>query len=196
MLRHRLQTVAPCCGPTVYPARRRNLSSEVPPYVSPLLAVLLFLHVISAIVAFGPSFAFPIIGGLGARNPQHGAFAVDVSEAIEKRMVLPMALTMPITGVAMIIVAGIDPTTPWLAIAIVLYVIAVSYAFLVQVPAVAQFSRALHELAAGGPPPAGAPAGPPPHIAALSKKVARGGMLLSFLVVVIVFLMVTKLTFT
>jgi uncharacterized membrane protein len=164
--------------------------------VSLLLAVLLFLHVISAIVAFGPTFAFPIIGALGARNPQHGLFAVEVSEAIENRMVLPMALTMPVTGVAMIIVAGIDPTTPWLAIAIVLYVIAVGYAFLVQVPAVSEFARALHELTSAGPPPAGAPVGPPPHIAALSTKVARGGMLLSGLVVVIVFLMVTKLTFT
>jgi len=168
----------------------------VPPSVSPLLGVLLFIHVITAIVAFGPSFAMPIIGSLGARNPQHGAFAVDVSEAIEKRMVIPVALTMPITGVAMIIVAGIDPTTPWLAIAIVLYVIALTYAIAVQTPTVTKFAAALHELSTAGPPPEGAPAGPPPHIAALSQKVARGGMLLSFLVVVIVFLMVTKLTFT
>ncbi len=164
--------------------------------MSPLLGVLLFLHVVSAIVAFGPTFAMPIIGGLGARNPQHAAFAVEVTEAIEKRMVLPMALTMPVTGVAMIIVAGIDPTTPWLAIAIVLYVIALGYAIVVQNPTVSQFARALHELVSAGPPPADAPAGPPPHIAALSTKVARGGMLLSSLVVVIVFLMVTKLTFT
>ena len=164
--------------------------------MSPLLAVLLFLHVTSAIVAFGPTFAFPIIGALGARNPQHGLFAVEVSEAIEKRMVLPMAYTMPVTGVAMIIVAGIDPTTPWLAIAIVLYVIALSYAIFIQNPTVSRFAVALRELAAAGPPPADAPAGPPPHVAALSARIARGGMLLGLLVVVIVFLMVTKLTFT
>ncbi len=180
----------------MYPARRRKPSSEVLHSVSVLLAVLLFLHVISAIVAFGPTFAFPIIGALGARNPQHGLFAVEVSEAIENRMVLPMALTMPVTGVAMIIVAGIDPTTPWLAIAIVLYVIALGYAFFIQVPTVSKFATALRDLSAAGPPPADAPAGPPPHIAALSARVARGGMILSLLVVVIVFLMVTKLTFT
>ena len=163
--------------------------------MTPLLGVLLFIHVITAIVAFGPTFAFPIIGSMGAKDPQHSAFAVEVTEAVEKRMVLPMALTMPITGLAMMYVAGISPFEPWLAIAIVLYVIAIVYVIAVQNPTVAQFAVALHGLATAGPPPAGAPAGPPPQIAQLSRKIMRGGMLLSLLVVAIVFLMVTKLTF-
>jgi len=163
--------------------------------VTPLLSVLLFLHVITAIVAFGPGFAFPLIGGLAGKHPQHAGFAVEAFELIEKRMTLPLALTMPVTGVAMILVAGINPLVPWLAIAIVLYVIALGYAILVQNPTVAELVGEMRGMAMAGPGAASASemAGPPPKIAALTAKTARGGQILSLLVVAIVFLMVTKI---
>jgi Predicted integral membrane protein (DUF2269) len=174
--------------------------------MTPLLATLLFLHVISAIVAFGPVFAFPVVASMGQRNPQHGLFAVELSERLETRMVIPVALTMPITGVAMILVAGISPFTNfWLATAIVLYTIAILYALFVQVPAVRQLAGLLRQMPSPPPPsPEGAPAGssapgvpsgPPPRVAQVSTKVARGGQFLSVLVVLIVLLMVTKITF-
>ena len=163
--------------------------------MSVLLALLLFLHVISAIVAFGPSFAFPLFGRLSRSHPQHAGFAMELAAVIERRIIIPVGLSMPVTGVAMIIVAGINPLTPWLAIAIVIYTAAILFAIFVQLPTVTAMGTALRELAGGGPPPAGAPAAPPPHIAALSERVNRGGMFLSLAVVAIVFLMVTKLSF-
>jgi hypothetical protein len=164
--------------------------------MTPLLATLLFLHVISAIVAFGPVFAFPVVASMGQRNPQHGLFAVELSERLETRMVIPVALTMPITGVAMILVAGISPFTNfWLATAIVLYTIAILYAWFIQVPAVREMAGLLRQMTAAPAAPAGAPAGPPPRLAEVGKKIERGGQFLSVMVVVIVLLMVTKITF-
>lgn len=169
--------------------------------MTPLLATLLFLHVIAAIVAFGPTFAFPIIAKLGQQNPQHGLFAVELSERIETRMTIPLALTMPVTGVAMILVTGISPFTNfWLGTAIILYTIAILYAWFIQVPAVREMAGLLRQMSAapGGSPagaPAGAPAGPPSRLVDVGQKIERGGQFLAVLVVVIVLLMVTKITF-
>ena len=150
---------------------------------------LLFLHVLAAIVAFGPTFAFATIGGLGGREPQHANFATRVSQTIASRLVYPIGITLPITGAAMILVAGIDLSNRaylWLDIAIILYVIAYGYSFFVQRPIVEKIVAMT-----SAPPPPGA-TGPPPELAGLVKQVQRGGMVLGILLVVIVFLMVVK----
>ena len=158
-----------------------------------LVPVFLFLHVLGAIVAFGPSFAFPIIGGMGGKEPMHGNFALRVTEKIERGIVVPLAVVQGITGVGLIWSAGINPTTNlWLGLGIILYLIALSYAIFVQIGAV-EHVIALTTMPAGGPPP-GAPAGPPAGLAEAIQKVQRGGILLTVLIVAIVFLMVVKPT--
>src|SRR5687767_15783055 len=102
---------------------------------------LLFLHVLGAIVAFGPTFAFSIVGAMGGAEPQHANFATRVSAAITSKRVLPVGITLPITGLAMIAVVGINPLERdrwWLALGIVLYLIAYGYGFFVQRPLVAR----------------------------------------------------------
>lgn len=158
-----------------------------------LVPVFLFLHVLGAIVAFGPSFAFPIIGGMGGKEPMLGNFAVRVTEKIERGIVLPLAVVQGVTGIGLIWSAGINPTTNfWLGLGIILYLIALSYSIFVQVGAV-EHVITLTTMPAGGPPP-GAPAGPPPGLAEAVQKVQRGGMLLTVLLVSIIFLMVVKPT--
>jgi uncharacterized membrane protein len=150
---------------------------------------LLFLHVLAAIVAFGPTFAFATIGGLGGKEPQHANFATRVSSTISSRLVYPIGITLPITGAAMILVLGIDLSSRaylWLDIAIVIYIVAYGYSFFVQRPIVDRIIEMTST-----PPPPGA-TGPPPELMRLVKQVQRGGMVLGILVVVIVFLMVVK----
>ena len=51
--------------------------------------LFLILHIMAAIVAFGPTFAFPLMGGMIATNP---AWALPISEAMERieaRITLP-----------------------------------------------------------------------------------------------------------
>jgi uncharacterized membrane protein len=150
---------------------------------------LLLLHVLGAVVAFGPTFSFSLIGAMAGREPQHANFATRITHAVSDRLVIPVALTMPITGVAMILVAGINLAAPqyrWLDVAIVVYVVVLSYGVLVQRRTVER----LIELTSA-PPPAGA-SGPPPEVPAVVRRVQLGGMFMGAGIVLILFLMVVK----
>ena len=159
----------------------------------PLFLLLLFLHIGGAILAFGPSFAMPIIGAAGGREPQHANFAIRLSEAIVKQRVTPLAIWVGVTGVLLIIVAGRSPGELWLSVAIALYVFALVFSFVVATPN----TKKLIEATSGGPPPAPAPgspppSGPPPHIAELVRKSQRNGMILGLMVVLILLMMIFK----
>ncbi len=52
---------------------------------------LLFLHVLGAIIAFGPTFAFPIIGAMGGKEPQHANFATRAAHLVGQRLDEPLA---------------------------------------------------------------------------------------------------------
>jgi uncharacterized membrane protein len=150
---------------------------------------LLFLHVLGAIVAFGPSFAFPIVANMGRSEPQHGNFGVRVSHAIASRLVYPIGITLPITGAALMLVRGIDPSMRqnwWLGIAIVLYAIAYGYSFFVQ----RRLVDRVIEITSSPPPPGAT--GPPPELMALGRRIGQGGMAMTALLIAIILLMVVK----
>jgi hypothetical protein len=150
---------------------------------------LLFLHVLGAIVAFGPTFTFPFVGAMARAEPQHANFATRVSHTIAGRLVYPIGITLPITGALMILVRGIDLSSRaywWLGIAIVLYVIAYGYSYFVQSKLV---DRVIEITSA--PPQPGA-SGPPPELPPLVRRIQRGGMATSVLLVSIILLMVVK----
>ena len=153
----------------------------------------LFFHVAGAIFAFGPTLVFPIVGALAARDPRFGHFAAEVNHTIESRLVLPVAVSMAVSGTGLIIAGHFNLTkAPWLGAGIILYIIALGIATGFLAPN----GRKLVAATAGGPPPGGppegAPAGPPPHIAALIKRSQVAGMVLLGLLVTIIFLMVVK----
>ena len=162
-----------------------------------MFQLFLFLHVLGAIAVFGPTFIFPIIASRAQKSPQHSHFAAELSETIESKVVLPGAVVQGITGILVFatIPGGLDlggPGGRWLIVAVVLYAIAIAYAFAVQAPAAVKMVQLTGAMS--GPPPAGAPAGPPPEIVATGKKLQQGGMLLTVLIVAIVLLMVTRPT--
>ncbi len=159
----------------------------------------LLLHVLGAIIAFGPTFAFPIIGAMGGNEPMHANFATRASDKVNDRLVEPVAASMAVTGVLMIWSAGINPFAPeyrWLLVAIVIYVFALSFAIFAQRPKVKEIIALSggHPGATSGPPPAaeGASAGPPPALAAAIGATQRNGIILTLALVAIVFLMVVK----
>lgn len=154
-----------------------------------LFPYLLFLHVLGAIVAFGPTFTFSIIGAMGGAEPQHANFATRITHALTSRRVLPVGITLPITGLAMIAVVGINPLERerwWLALGIVLYVIVYGYGFFVQ----RKLAERVIEITSTPPPPGAS--GPPPELKALVRRIQLGGMGMGLLIVAIVFLMVVK----
>ncbi|HET7028255.1 MAG TPA: DUF2269 family protein [Candidatus Limnocylindrales bacterium] len=162
--------------------------------MSPIVAILLFLHVAGAIIAFGPSFAMPIIGAMGGKEPMHANFATRVTLQIEERIIVPLALFQAVTGIGLIWFAGFNLIeSHWLLLGIILYVIALAFAMAVQTNSVKRVIE-LTTMPAGGPPP-GAPAGPPPGVPEAVQRVQRGGMFLGIMILVIVFLMVVKPAF-
>lgn len=154
---------------------------------------LLFLHVMGAILAFGPTFAYSIMGAMAGREPQHANFSSRQTEAIGNKLVYPLAILQGVTGVLVFISAPTDEFKVgfWLPLAIVLYATALIFALTIQ-------RNALHHLIqlTSTPPPPGTPPGPPPpEVLVTVKKIQRGGIFLGALIVVIVFLMVVKPTF-
>jgi len=151
---------------------------------------LLFLHVLGAIIAFGPVYSLPILGVRARRSPQHANFAAATSLAISRGVIIPVALSMAVTGGGMILVAGIDLTTErWLGVAIILYAVALAYSVFVQVPA----ARRMVELTATPPPPGST--GPPPELLATAARLQRGSAFLIAAVTAIAALMVLKPSF-
>ncbi len=152
---------------------------------------LLFLHILGAVVAFGPTFAFAFFGAATGREPQHANFTLRTIDFIARRLVVPLAILQGITGLGLFLAEGINLLDRWwLLVAIVLYAAALYIAIGLNLPNL----RRLIELTT---PPAGAPpgppaGGPPPELLSRVARSRQYGMAMSGLVVAIVFLMVVK----
>ncbi len=148
----------------------------------------LFLHILSAVLAFGTAMlAFPFVGAFAAKEPAHLNFALRLNYALGRRAVAPLALTTFTLGIVLVIVGDWDLlANEWLVISIVLFLITFAGAQLVTLPAVGR----LVELTAS-PPPAGSQ-GPPPEVARLVRRVRIGGTLSAVLLATIILLMVWK----
>ena len=150
---------------------------------------LLLLHILAAIVAIGPNFAYSTIRALGQQEPQHANFGTRVSHAISARLVYPVGLVIPATGIAMILILGLDLTSRtfwWLDVAIVIYSGVYLYSFFVQRPIIER----IIEMTSSPPPPGSN--GPPPGLVALAARATAGGTTMLILLVVVVSLMVVK----
>jgi len=151
-----------------------------------LVPYLLFLHVLGAILAFGPTFAYSIMGSMAGKEPQFANFSTRQTEAIGNRLVYPLAVFQGVTGVLLIWAASFNVMgTGWLAAGIVLYLITLTYALTIQ-------RNTVHHLIelTSTPPAPGSP--PNPEIPATVRRIQRGGIFLALMIVVIVFLMVVK----
>lgn len=147
----------------------------------------LFLHMLAAVVAFGPIFTFPVIGISAAREPRHALFAARVNKRIEEFLVVPLAASMLVSGSGLLITAHVDLLKTWyLLMALALYVVAMALALGVAVPTVARMVRLLDAAPAV---PSGAAA---PDIARLDRRVRVLGGVLQLLFLVIIFLMIVK----
>jgi hypothetical protein len=149
----------------------------------------LLLHIAAAIIAFGPTFVFPLIGSLLEKNPQNAHFAVELMHMMETRLIVPVALTMLVSGTGLIISANVNVlATTYLWVAILLYLAALAIAFLNQLPTTSKLLVAT----AAGPPPGAPPGPPPPHSTALINRARVGGQIQTVMLLIIIFLMVIK----
>jgi uncharacterized membrane protein len=147
---------------------------------------LLFLHILGAIVGFGPTFAFAILGPLAKKTGGPPAMGIMLGmKGVLDALIVPIALTVqPITGVLLIMEGGWISdffSHIWLVAGIVLYIAAITISLGINRPSLSK----MIELAGSGQ--AGTP-----EFGAIAKRGAMAGPILTLLLLAIVFLMVWK----
>lgn len=141
-----------------------------------------FLHILAAVAAFGPGFAFPFIGALARKTPGSFPLVAKLGETLGKRLIIPGAVIVLLTGLAQVGQLRINLLrTPYILISLILFLAALAISVFVQLPA----GKALARMADGAPP-----GPPPPEAMSLIQKQKVMGMLLLSLFVIILALMV------
>lgn len=145
---------------------------------------LLTLHIFGAIAGFGATFAFPFIGALAQKPGAPVAWFLRLSETIASRWVEIFAATVvPGTGAGLIITQHVSPwesQNRWLLAALILYVIAFTFATFVQTPRTKKALQMAEAEQFG------------PEFGAHMKKLAMGGQMLTVFLITIIILMVVK----
>ena len=112
----------------------------------------LYVHILAAIVAFGPTFAFPLIGAMSGKQPQYAMVLTEVMEKIESRMTIPLAVVVALAGTGLIYAQHIDLwKTGWLVAGIILFAIAFFFALFVQGPTTVKLLNLLKSMPARRP---------------------------------------------
>lgn len=149
----------------------------------------LFLHILAAVIAFGPLFVFPIIGTMAAQSPQNMRFATELDHRISTRLVIPLSLTMLISGSGLIWTSDINFfRTNYLIVAVALYFVALIISVMVLVPTTKQLLHIAEQM----------PAAPiarnsfPPQVQGLVRRTQMFGGLDMVLFLVIIFLMIVQ----
>ena len=107
--------------------------------MSGLFFVFLALHLIAVVVAYGSTIVLPF---LRTATPAANVPLIKVERVVTEKLALPAALSMPFSGAAMVVVAGINPTTQfWLWASIVLYLGTLVYLVIRQWPGVMRLVR-------------------------------------------------------
>jgi len=79
-------------------------------------------------------------------------FALRLIRMISRRVMIPAALAMPVSGLLLIWSEGIDlMATHWLVLSVALFVVAVGFAILVQLPTIERMVELATRMSAGAP---------------------------------------------
>jgi uncharacterized membrane protein len=155
-----------------------------------MFRIFLFIHVLSAIVAFGPNFSIPIMAAWIQKNDPGGTeFLLKMGNVLGRRQIGPASALLLLSGIGLILTTNRPITQPWLAGGIVLYLIAMGLGIFVQTPSSNRMIRiAKGDLEGLNIPPDGA-------FQALMQEVKRSrvvGTILMVLFLIILALMIWK----
>lgn len=89
---------------------------------------LKFVHVVSAIAAVGTNLTYFVWLRRIRKAPGEDTFVLEGLQELDKKLANPAYIALPVTGVAMVLVADIGFSVFWIAAAIVLYVAMAAFA--------------------------------------------------------------------
>jgi uncharacterized membrane protein len=156
---------------------------------------LLFAHVLGAVLAFGPTYAYGTYASLAAQEGGAARSFNDRARAlVNRRMVMPGTLVVLLSGIGIIWVLDYPWTSQsarWLQASIVLFGAMIAYNLVVSRRRQGRLATLMAEARAAAPAD-GPPPGPSPEAVELIGKVRRDGKAMGVVVIVILFLMVVK----
>jgi uncharacterized membrane protein len=138
-------------------------------------------HIVLAIVAVGSNVTYGIWQVRAAREPQHVGWALRGVKFLDDRIANPAYVLLGAVGVAMVLIGPWKFETPWLAIAIGLYVALAAVGFGLFSPTLSRQIRVYETDGAASD-----------EFVALGRRSRVLGLLLAVIVLAIVSLMVLK----
>jgi len=158
--------------------------------------ILLVVHILSAIVGFGPLMLNGLYGAEAKKRQGPGGLAIGEANFHVTEFAEKIVYTVPIWGIGLVFMSdGVWAFKQiWVGLAIVLYLVATAISHAVMFPSSKRMNALAAALVAAGPPPAGATGRPPQvdEMEALGKKLGAGGGVLALILVAILSLMVFK----
>lgn len=153
--------------------------------------VFLFLHVLGAIAAVGPTITYALWARLGERaGPGQRAFAINGISWVDSHLATPAFMTQAVTGIVLILLLEISFLhTAWLLTGVIIYVVVTVLAVTVLTPLVKRQIELADQVASDPSDPA-----LEGQLAAATARVALIGRLVGVLTLAIVFFMVVKPT--
>lgn len=143
--------------------------------------LLVFVHVLSAVVALGSNFTYSIWLSRARRNPEHLAYVLRTVQAIDNRVANPAYGLLLLTGLAMIAWGPHAITERWIISSLVLYAVAIVLGIGFYTPAL---RRQIAAAETSGPES--------PEYQRAARRGTTVGVLVSVIVLAILFLMVVK----
>jgi uncharacterized membrane protein len=155
------------------------------------IQVFLFLHILGAITAVGPTLSYALWLRLGERgSASERSFALRGISWVDSHLATPAFIAQAVTGIVLILLLEIDFfETAWLITGVSIYVVLTVFAIAVYAPVVKRQVALAGRLAAE---PGDETAGR--EYAEVASRARTFGIVATVLVLVIVYLMVVKPT--
>lgn len=161
----------------------------------PVLAVtayglVLAVHLIAVVLAFGPTFAYPFMQGMAQReDPRSVPYAVRVINRLDKTFVLPGMIVVLAAGIYLVATGPWTFAAPWVSAAFVIVAVLLVLELAVFLPSEPRLIElAQRDIAAAGEGDVSFSA----DYEAVAKRFAIFGGIASLLVVIAIVLMATK----
>lgn len=108
-----------------------------------IYTILVYIHIVSALVAIGFNFTYVVWIQRGTRNPDSLAFALKGVKFLDDYIANPLYIIAGISGLLMILMG--KAIAPWLWVAIIIYLIVMAIAYLVYTPLLSRQIKILAE---------------------------------------------------
>ncbi len=100
-----------------------------------LLTIVLFFHILAAIVAVGFNISYAVWIVRARREPTHTAFALKGVKFLDDRIANPAYGVLLVTGLLLVYLGHYSITTRWIDSALILFVALIAVAAFVYTPA-------------------------------------------------------------